>query len=54
MSSEMLVHVFALVFLIISFVMAVLAPDQLRGPTIWAIWAIAVIVVFSGFPWGMK
>lgn len=54
MNSDMLIHIFALVFLIVSFVMAILAPDQLRGSTIWALWAIALIVVFSGFPWGLK
>lgn len=49
MSTDLLIHIFALVFLIVSFVLAVIT-NQLQSAMLWGIWSIAIIVVFSGFP----
>jgi hypothetical protein len=49
MSADFLVHIFALVFLILSFVWAVIVREF--SATIFAVWSIALIVVLSGFPW---
>lgn len=48
MGSTLILYVFALVFLILSFVWAVITREV--SATLFAVWAIAVIVVFSGFP----
>lgn len=48
MSSSLILYVVALVFLILSFVWALITREV--SATLFAVWAIAVIVVFSGFP----
>jgi hypothetical protein len=50
MSSALIIYVIALVFLILSFVWALITREI--SATLFAIWAIAIVVVFSGFPWG--
>jgi len=48
MSTSLIIYVFALVFLIMSFVWAVITREI--SATLFAVWSIAIIVVFSGFP----
>jgi len=48
MSSSLILYVVALVFLILSFVWALITREV--SATLFAVWAIGVIVVFSGFP----
>jgi hypothetical protein len=50
MSTSLIIYVIALVFLIMSFVWALVTREI--SATLFAIWAIAIVVVFSGFPWG--
>jgi len=50
MSTDFIVHIFALVFLILSFVWALITREI--SASLFAIWAIALIVVLSGLPWG--
>jgi hypothetical protein len=50
MSTDFIVHIFALVFLILSFVWALITREI--SATLFALWSIALIVVLSGFPWG--
>jgi hypothetical protein len=45
----LIVYIVALVFLIISFVWALVTREI--SSSLFAIWAIAIVVVFSGFPW---
>jgi positive regulator of sigma E activity len=49
-SSALIIYVIALVFLILSFVWALITREI--SATLFAVWAIAIVVVFSGFPWG--
>lgn len=51
MSSSLLIYVVALVFLILSFVWAAITREF--SATLFTVWSIAIIVVFSGFP-GVK
>lgn len=48
MSSSLILYVIALVFLILSFVWALITREI--SSTLFAVWAIAIVVVFSGFP----
>jgi apolipoprotein N-acyltransferase len=50
MSTDFIVHIFALVFLILSFVWALITREI--SASLFAIWSIALIVVLAGFPWG--
>jgi hypothetical protein len=45
----LIVYIVALVFLIMSFVWALMT-REISG-SLLAIWSIAIVVVFSGFPW---
>lgn len=49
MLSALIIYVVALVFFILGFVLAAVT-NQLQTPLFWVVAAIAVIVVFSGFP----
>lgn len=48
MSQTLLLYIFALVFLIVSFVLAIIRQEF--SAMLFAIWAIAIVVVFSEFP----
>jgi len=50
MSADFIVHIFALVFLILSFVWSLITREV--SASLFAIWSIALIVVLAGFPWG--
>jgi hypothetical protein len=52
MSADFIVHLFALVFLILSFVWSLVTREV--SATLFAIWSIALIVVLAGFPWGPR
>lgn len=49
MSTPLVIYIVALVFFIVAFVLAVVT-NQIQAPLFWLVAAIAVIVVFSGFP----
>lgn len=42
-----IVSILALIILIVSVVLAIVAKDW-RSPTLWALWSIAVAVIFGG------
>lgn len=49
MSPSLVISIVALVFLIVSCVLAIVQ-NQIAAPQLWALWSIAVIVIFSVFP----
>ena len=42
-----IVMIAALVLFIVSVVMAILNPPTIRMPELWAVWSIAVVVIFN-------
>lgn len=43
-----IIQIIALAFLIVSFVMAIIYQPNLQSPLLWAVWAIAIIIVLGG------